>query len=150
MRQRIYATVKESRLDDYAELQLLAAIAANDDKRIIITIERGTKKRSLNQNAFFHGPFLDACYEMFIEAGNEMGVEMVKDVLKHKFGINHHILLPDGSRDVAAKSTAEYTTQEIEDFMDKVRAWAGAFGYDLPVPNENVYQLPGEKIGIRN
>lgn len=132
MRQRIYGTVKESQLDDLAELQLLAAVAANNDKQIIITIERGRKKRSLNQNAFFHGPFLEGCQSMFIEAGNEMSLEMVKDVLKHKFGINEHIVMPDGSRDVAAKSTAEYTTGEIEDFMDKIRAWAGAFGYDLP------------------
>lgn len=132
MKQRIYGTVKEGQLDDNADLQLLAAIAANEGKQIVITIERGRKKRSLNQNAFFHGPFLEGCQSMFIEAGSELSVDMVKECLKRKFGLKIPVKMPDGSEEYEPKSTADYTTGEIEDFMDKIRAWAGAFGYDLP------------------
>lgn len=132
MKQRIFATVKEGLLNDEADLQFLAAVAANDGKQIVITIERGRKKRSLNQNAFFHGAFLQGCHQMFTEAGNEMSQNMVKEALKRKFGLKVPVKMPDGSEEYEPKSTAEYTTGEIEDFMDKIRAWAGTFGYDLP------------------
>lgn len=132
MRQRIFATVKEAQLNEEADLQLMATIAQHEGKQIVITLERGRKKRSLGQNAFFHGPFLMGCQEMFLEAGSELSVDMVKECLKRKFGLKIPVKMPDGSEEHEPKSTADYTTSEIEDFMDKIRAWAGAFGYDLP------------------
>jgi hypothetical protein len=132
MKQKIYGKVRDGQLDELADLQLLAAIAANTEKDIVITVERGRKKRSLNQNAFFHGPFLEGCQNMFLEGGSELSADMVKECLKRKFGLKIQVKMPDGSEEYEPKSTADYTTSEIEDFMDKIRAWAGAFGYDLP------------------
>lgn len=106
---------------------------------VTISITKFVRKRSDNQNRFFHGPFLTACVLMYHDAGNiDMDDEAVKEDLKELFGLRHAaVTRPDGTVVRPLKSTADYTTIEMEDFMEKLRSHFAPFGYSLPFPNEN-------------
>lgn len=116
--------------------KIVDAIRRNEGKRVRVSVALAKKRRSLNQNSFFHGPFLDACTDMFNEAGNNLDRNEVKEMLKRKFGLKVTIKMPDGTEEQVSKSTRDYTTIEIEDLMTKIRAWAAFYTVQLPFPNE--------------
>lgn len=106
-------------------------------KQVRISIAIAKKKRSLKQNAFLHGPFLEAARIMFHEAGMEYSHEQVKSILKAKFGPQELAPIIGDDYQWIPKSTADYTTVEAETMMEKARAWAATWGYELPHPRDN-------------
>lgn len=119
--------------------QLIATnLRSQAGKMVTVEIKRFVKRRTDNQNRFFHGPFLNACLAMYHEFGNvHMDEDDVKDDLKKLFGLRtDEITRPDGTVERGLKSTRDYTTIEIEEFMEKLRAHFAPYGYMLPYPNE--------------
>lgn len=106
-----------------------------DGTVVEITIKKAKKKRSLNQNAFMHGPFLQSMAAMFLEYGNEYDDAMVKAIFKKQFGEKVAVTLPDGTQDMVELSTAEYTTEQCENAMERARRRYAEF-WQLPYPNE--------------
>lgn len=139
MRGYIYSHVTDGQLSDCAQVELMAAIAYHDGKDIAIRVERKRKKRSLNQNAFMHGPFFDALHAMFEEFGHEYDMTMVKAIFKKQFGVKQLVKLPDGTEELIEKSTAEYDTKECEDCMEKARRRYAEY-WQLPYPHELGYE----------
>ncbi len=140
-KQIIYSRVVGCDLDSKGQADFLMALASHNEKDVAITIERKRKKRSLNQNAFMHGPFFDAMLDMFDEFGigdGEADAKLVKAVFKKQFGVKTLVKLPDGSEELIEKSTAEYTTTECEDCMEKARRRYAQY-WQLPFPNEGQY-----------
>jgi glycosyltransferase involved in cell wall biosynthesis len=43
---------------------------------------------------------------------------------------------PDGVEYYLSGTTTDLSTQELEDYIEKIRAWAAEFGYEIPFPNE--------------
>jgi hypothetical protein len=132
---KIYTRITNGQLGDTAELQFLAELAHHEGKDICVTVERKRKKRSLNQNAFMHGPFFESLHEMFREFGNDYDMDLVKAIFKKQFGVKKLVALPDGSQELVEVSTAEYTTTECEECMEKARRRYAEF-WQLPFPNE--------------
>lgn len=140
MKQIVYSRIIEGHMTNEAELRFLAILATNTGKDVKITVERGRKKRSLNQNAFFHGPFVESATRMFQDKGNDFDETLTKEIIKDLFGPKQQVLMPDGRSEYLSRSSADWTTAEAETVMEKARAWASGYGYRLPVPNEFEYE----------
>jgi len=131
-RVKIYTSVKGGKL---ADLQFSQALLAHEGKEIQIIVERKRKRRSLNQNSFMHGPFLESMQEMFTDFGNDYEPEFVKDIFKKQFGVKREVTLPDGTKEMVEVSTAKYSTTECETAMERARRFYASF-WALPYPNE--------------
>jgi len=136
---KIYSRIIEGQLSDHAQVALAAELAHHDNKDICITVERKRKKRSLNQNAFMHGPFFDALHAMFEDFGHDYDMQMVKAIFKKQFGVKALINLPDGSQELVEISTADYDTAQCEEAMEKARRRYAQF-WQLPYPHELIEQ----------
>lgn len=108
-------------------------------------------RRSLNQNSFFHGPFLNAFQRVLADAGIHWSPEQCKWVMKQHLksaltledfvkGSTDPITLPSGRVLRAPFSTKNLTTTGIEKFMEAGRAFAATEcdGAQLPFPNEYI------------
>ena len=135
----IGAVDKQGHLDAGLRQLIAQQLQGLAGKNVRVKITKFVKPRSDNQNRFFHGAFLDACTQMYHDAGNiDLDEDDVKLLLKQQFGVRVRVAQPDGSEAYNLKSTADYTTVEMEDFMEKIRAHYAPFGYALPYPNEAV------------
>lgn len=133
------ATVKDGRVESDLREMMKQCVRQHEGKTIRISIKRFVRKATDNQHRFFHGPFLAKCVAMYHEVGNmELEEDDVKFLLKQQFGIKQKIRQPDGSEATALKSLSEYTTIEIEQFMERIRVHHAPFGFALPYPNEDV------------
>ena len=134
-----YAGVVENGKLPLAVGQLIAkAIRGMEGKRLVISIREQKRRRSNNQNRYYWGVVIPAVAEMFREHGNATDEEEVHSYLKeHVGGLNRLLIDPDGKRRPVVRSSASLNTAEFEEFMEKVRAWAAGFGYQIPLPNES-------------
>lgn len=106
-----------------------------EGKRIFITLETEKKGRSLNQNAYYFGVVVDLLSELTGFNQDEM-----HEILKHKF-LRQTLWVPkkDGVKEksIIARSTADLTTKEFEDYLSQIRQWASIdLGCYIPNPNE--------------
>lgn len=94
-----------------------------------VTIEPHKKKRSLSANALYHR-WLEIIADT---TGN--GHDDVHEAFKGMFCPSKEIALGGTSKTV--RSTAQLTTQEFKDYMDKCAAFAASdLGILLPLPQE--------------
>jgi NinB protein len=121
-----------------------AAIRRMEGKRLVISLREQKRTRSNNQNAFYWAVVIPLVLEMFVEAGNDTNPEEVHLFLKENVGGSvcvKVLLTPDGKRCPVLRSSADLSTAEFEDFLERVRAWAAEMGTQIPLPNENlIYQ----------
>jgi len=103
------------------------------DGKYNLLIEKIKKSRSINQNNYFHGPFLDG----FSDASG-YSVTKSKQVLKYQFLRTEFEVEIDGKIEkmVHIRSTGDLTTVEFEDFLQKGRelAYDQYNGYEIPLP----------------
>lgn len=97
------------------------------NKRVEVTIRPWKAKRSRNQNNYYHGAIVpiiaDYCGYTHEEA---------HEALKHQFLTEH----TNGPL-ARVRSTTSLTTQEFEDYAERVRLWASVnLGLYIPLPNE--------------
>ena len=94
-------------------------------KTVVVTIAPYRKRRSVNQNAYFHGVI---CELISDHTGYE--VDEVKEILKHMF------LFVDEPYP-HARPTSRLNTAEMAEFTDRCIRWAAQeLGIVLPLPNE--------------
>lgn len=107
-----------------------------EGKRMTVTVERYRRKRSNPQNAFYWGCVIPRIQLMFEEAGSSVSAEEVHDFLRSECRITREIIDPLGEVHSTLRSSTELDTSEWEDWMEKIRAWAGERGHQIPFPNE--------------
>ncbi len=110
---------------------LLSLRNSNKGGRFTISIDKQSKSRSLNQNAYYHGVVIRA----FTTANIGYNAEEIHQLLAERF-ISYE-------RDVKGKSfkftrsTTSLTTVEMEEYLSNIRTFAGEFfGIFIPKPNE--------------
>ncbi len=104
-------------------------------KKVVIKVGMYRKKRSLNQNAFYHGVVVPAVTKMFRAAGNYVDEEDVHTFLKMKVGkLSRVIVTPDGEVVKSLGSTTRLSTIEFEEYLTMIRAWAAQWGCEIPMP----------------
>ena len=99
---------------------------------------KSKKHRSLNQNRFWWGALLPLVKMGLNDAGYSevKTVEDAHEVLKALF-LKKHISNPDGLALEMSGSTAELTTVEFNELIEKVQMWASDFlGVVIPNPGE--------------
>jgi len=107
------------------------------DGSYLVTI-KSKKHRSLNQNRFWWGALLPLVKMGLNDAGYSevKTVEDAHEVLKALF-LKKHISNPDGLALEMSGSTAELTTVEFNELIEKVQMWASDFlGVVIPNPGE--------------
>lgn len=135
----IHTDVVDGDFKEVARNHIRHFLKGLNGKRVTVAIRPFVKTRSSNQSRFLHGVFLKAMQGMFHDAGSELSAEQVKELFKEKFGVRESITMPDGSAHDVLKSTAKYSTVEIEESMERARSWAANYGVMLPFPNEDRY-----------
>ena len=119
--------------------RLLDAISKLDGKRLVLTLKEQKRLRSSNQNRYYWGVVIPPIVRMFREYGNMVDSQDVHEFLKLKVGkLAMNIVTPDGEVVKSLGSTAKLDTQEMEVYLERVRAFAAEYGVAIPLPNEVV------------
>lgn len=122
-------------------MQFLKDILCFLGKDITLTIERKKRKRSLSQNAYFHGVVVPMCREGFIDVGYNYTIEETKLELKKMFAIGEKVNINTGEIRQFIKDTSGMTTSEMMDFIVEIQQWAAEF-LSIVIPD------PGEPLTI--
>ena len=131
-----YDTVVNGQLSPARIEAIMNCLAEHEGKPVVISIKRG-KKRSHNQNAFYWGIVIPAIKRLFEQNGDAVSPEKVHQFLKeHVAGMVDIIVLPDGRKKAIVSTSTDLSTAEWEEYILKIRAWAGQWGVDFPEPNE--------------
>jgi hypothetical protein len=91
--------------------------------RIIITSDE--KKRTLEQNRFFHGPVLDAITAQAWWNGKQYPKEFWKEYFRKLYLLKSEYETPDGEIVQVYWSTADLSVGDMSAFLNKVQADAG-------------------------
>lgn len=104
------------------------ALAKLEGKRITVDVSAWRKSRSAQQNRYFHGVVIAILGEHLGYFADEM-----RAALAHKFlGV-----VDDKTGLMRIRGTSDLTTVEFEEFLARVRQWAGEeLGVFIPLPNE--------------
>jgi hypothetical protein len=116
------------------------AIQSFEGKTIILTIERQTKKRSNNQNAYYHGVLIPIIKNCIKDSWAEIwSSERCHEFCKMQFNFNEKINEETGEIIRLPKSTTENTTTAQEEFHHEIRNFIKEwFSVDCPLPNEEI------------
>jgi len=134
-----FTTVKGGKLKPTTTKAILAVLPKYEDKKVKVTIEQLSSKRSAEQNRYIHllfTIFKDALNEL----GNDYRMERVKEICKFKFALKDEVNEQTG--EVIGKyiqKTSDMTKMEMCTFVDNVIMWAADnFHIVLPLPGENI------------
>ena len=108
-------------------------------KLIKITIERRYNKRSLSQNAYWHGVVVSKVREGLAAKGFIFTAKEVHELLRLKFAVAEKVNEDTGEVIEYIKSTSEMSVGEFMDFMSEVSIWADkAHNIEIPQPGEQL------------
>ena len=109
-------------------------------KSVILSIRVSSRRRSNNQNAYYWGVVIPYIKQMFDDYGNNLDEEDIHEFLKKEIGkLSKSVLLPTGEFRYITGSSAELSTVGMENYLEKIRAWAAECGLVIPLPNERMY-----------
>lgn len=113
------------------------ALVALNGCLVKITIKKQVKGRSLSQNAYYWGVVIPAVVTILEEYGNDADSEMAHEVCKRLFMPREGMKHIKGKKSIMdMRSTRWLGTKGMEDYMEKIRAWAATEGQQIPLPNE--------------
>lgn len=104
------------------------SLAKLEAKRVTVEVSAWRKSRSAQQNRYMHGVVIAILGEHLGYHADEM-----RAALAHKF-----LSEPDSKTGLLRiRGTSELSTVEFEEFLSRVRQWAGEeLGVFIPLPNE--------------
>ena len=95
-----------------------------------VTLDSDYKKRSVDQNAYFH----KICDIVAKAKGNSAGYW--KSCFKQEFGLKNVMVGLDQQPFVEVVSTSDYTTTQMNDFITMITAWCAENDLDILSPEE--------------
>lgn len=95
-----------------------------------ITLDSDYKKRSLDQNAYFH----KICQIVANKKGSSAAYW--KSCFKQEFGLKNVLVGLDQQPFVEVVSTTDYTTQQMNDFITMITAWCAENDLQILSPEE--------------
>lgn len=135
------ALVTGGRIPRHVAERLAEAIRSLDGKRVMLTVKEMKKPRSLKQNRFYQGPFIEAFRQCLLSCGQRVSHDDIHGGLRDSYAKNSYtIVLPDGQPFRVPPSTARLSTLDFEGYLEEIRAnFAGQYGWQLPIPNEQEF-----------
>jgi hypothetical protein len=139
MKIEIESTVVNHRLEKNRDL-ISEVIKNLEGKDIIITIEKKRKKRSNNQNAFYHGIVIPLMKQGFYNSlGEHVGTDEIHTFLKNRFLFKEIVNEQNAEIIKMPQSTTELSTIQFEEYLDKIREFATEFlSIQIPLPNDTL------------
>ena len=140
------ATIKDAApvFDDSTCVQFDAHCRRMEGQKVEIIVRKWRARRSLNQNAYFHGVVLKMLQEVTGYAGAE-GMDELKDILEDKF------LRVPTKLGYRTRESEDLNTKEFEDFLEEIRLWAAVMfevtdletgevkPFVIPLPNQTTF-----------
>lgn len=99
------------------------------EKKNIVEVKRVSPVRSLSQNSYLHLTF-----SVF---GLELGYEAAEAKVIYKRLVNPELYIYKKNGQVFLRSSAELTTKEMSDSIEKWRKYAAEQGIDIPAPGDD-------------
>lgn len=139
MKQEFISIIKDGKLQPSTTNNILKVLSGLEGKRVRVTLEKVSAKRSLQQNAYLHLLFT-IFTESLNELGNEFTVDEVKELCKAKFALIDVINKETGEcLGQRIKGTSEMTKTELNLFIESIIRWAADyFAIVLPYPSEQL------------
>lgn len=136
MKHTLISKVIDYKLRPSVTKEILTILKSFEGKSVIITIERASSKRSIEQNSYLHLLF-DMFKNGLNEHGHDFTSQRVKDLCKRKFLETDEIDIRTGEViGQRIKDTSELNKLEMAEFIDKVIWWAADFFHIvLPPPS---------------
>ena len=133
----IFLTVEDGKISDFKKKELVHAIKSYSG-RVKITVEKARSKRSVNQNAYFHGVVIPMIASKLIDMGfNEAkSKDWTKDFIKYNCLLKEAVSEKTGEVIKSLGRTSGLTKSEFMDFVSEVQQWA-AEKLDLYIPDPN-------------
>jgi hypothetical protein len=124
-------------VQDWVNLTKVANAALNKYGQFKVVMSQVGNDRSLNQNAYLWGVVYTTLKEFFLTQNDQnLELEEIHEFCKGEFGYDKIIYLPNNRVKVLAKSTTDYSTQEMMDYILRIRTHFAPFGCDIAEPNE--------------
>lgn len=109
------------------------------DGDVIGTFRKPIRKRSTQQNGYYHKIVVQSVYDALIESGydkRELDHDVVHDFLRNKFN-THEIISEYGESIKITKSTTELSTSEFMTYIADIQRWAAEFlNINIADPNQ--------------
>ena len=139
MKQEFISLIKDGKLQPSTTNNILKVLSGLEGKRVRVTLEKVSAKRSLQQNAYLHLLFT-IFTESLNELGNEFTVDEVKELCKAKFALIDVMNKETGEcLGQRIKGTSEMTKTELNLFIENIIRWAADyFSIVLPYPSEQL------------
>lgn len=141
-----YGTIKGGVLKISYRDKFNSLVKQSDDCRVKLTIEKLYKKRSLNQNAYYHKIicqyFLDGVKQ---EWGEDHSHDWAHEELKKHCNYSEKTIKNTGELVKVSQSTKTLTTVEFMEYQDRCIKLIGEwFGITVPEPGqqENIFNNP--------
>jgi hypothetical protein len=131
----VIAEVKNNRpqLSEYQRTKINKAFAIGNGKVMQITVSDIKKERSNNQNAYYWGVLIRILSD---ETGQE--ADDLHEHFRDRFLTKNFIHIGGEEKEVA-KSTKKLSTNEFEEYQEKIRAFAAEeLSIIIPLPNEQL------------
>lgn len=116
------------------------ALCSFEGKEIVIKIEKAKKKRSNNQNRYYHGVVIPIVKNCLKESGNLLSNDNTHELLRLKF-LKVTILAKEETGEYVEriKSTTELSTSQFMDYIAEIREWIlDFFNVDIPLPTDDL------------
>jgi len=139
MKQEFISLIKDGKLQPSTTNNILKVLSGLEGKRVRITLEKVSAKRSLQQNAYLHLLFT-IFTESLNELGNDFTMDEVKELCKTKFLLIEVMNVETGEViGQRIKGTSEMTKTELNLFIENIIRWAADyFSIVLPYPSEQL------------
>lgn len=129
--------IANGHLPGSVRLQISDAMRRAEGKRVRIALSEVRRRRSSNQNSFYWGVVIPAVKELIADYGTDADEEEVHAYLKeHVGGFKMIVTDPSGVKKTIPGSSRKLSTYEFEAYLEKIRAWAAQFDFQIPLPNE--------------
>lgn len=109
-------------------------------KRIALTLKEHKKTRSNRQNRYMFGVVIEGVLPLLEDSG-ALDKEDAHEYLLKRFAPKKVIKGPDGEPVIVPKRSKDMSTDEMEQYLEKIRAFAAQWGVQIPLPNESIDQL---------
>ena len=110
-----------------------AAACLEDGKPLRLVVTQDEKRRTLEQNRFFHGPVLDAITAQAWWQGRQYPKEFWKEYFRRRYLLKGEYTTPDGEIIQVYWSTADLNVGQMTAFLEQVQAEAASeWGVEWP------------------
>lgn len=132
------AEIKDGRMKIIRRMDFDRFVKESPNGTYQLTLKRVYRKRSINENAFYWGPFLDQEISILYDEGYHFPN---KDVLHewNKDNFSRDKLVNEGTGKIIniIMPTSGMTTIQFEEFLDNIRlTFRENYNAELPYPNE--------------